>query len=158
MARRHRGFHRRRNPSGNLIWGVAGAAGGYLIVGTAAAMVAPGGVLNYAVQGAVALGGGWLLGRWKKPAGWGFTIGGLAKLAVQVYSDYVGGGASPGTSFYANTTFPVPTFTTGNPNNWPAFSPGGPSTLPVGTSPAAAATVSATGGKYTKRLAGRFSH
>jgi hypothetical protein len=157
--RRSRGFHRRRNPSGNLIWGVAGAAGGYLLTGTAAAMVAPGGTMNYVVQGAVALGGGYLLSRWKKPAGYGFTIGGLAKLAIQVYSDYVGGVASPGASFYAQSNFPVPTFTpSGNPNNWPAFSPGGSSTLPVGTSPAAAATISATGGKYTKRLAGRFSH
>lgn len=157
MAKHHGGYHRRRNPAGNMVWGVAGAAGGFLLTGTVAGMVAPSGVMNYLAQGGVALAGGWALGKWKKPAGYGFTIGGLAKLALTVYSDFVGGGASPGTSYYAQTTLPVPTYSTGSPLGWPAFQPGGPANLPVGTSPASNAVVASQGGNWS-RLKGRLSN
>lgn len=155
MAKHHGGYHRRRNPSGNLLWGAAGAAGGFLLSGTVASMVAPSGVMNYIATAGVALVGGWGLGKWKKPAGYGFTIGGLAKLAIQLYSDFTSGAAAPGASYYAQTTFPVPTFSTGSPLGWPAFQPGGPANMPVGTSPAAAAVVASQGGKWG-RLRGRL--
>jgi len=163
MHHKHGGKHHRRNPSGgNLLWGVGGAVGGFLVVPMVGSMLAPSGIVNYAVQGGAALAGGWLLGKWKKPAGWGFLVGGLAGLAIKVYGDMTSGAAvaaaSPGTSYYAQTTFPVPTFTHGNPNKWPAFAPGGSSTLPVGTSPATSASVASTGGNYTPRLRGRFSN
>jgi hypothetical protein len=154
---KHGGYHKRRNPGGNMLWGVAGAAGGFLLTGTVAGMVAPSGVMNYVAQGGVALAGGWLVGKWKKPAGYGFMLGGLASLAIKLYGSYVGGGASPGTSYYAQTQFSVPTDSRGNPLNWPAFSPGGPANLPVGTSPASNAVVAAQGGNWN-RLKGRLSN
>ena len=157
MAKHHGGYHRRRNPTGNMLWGVGGAAAGFLLTGSLASMVAPSGAMNYIAQGGVALVGGWGLGKWKKPAGYGFLLGGLAKLAITLYSDFMGGSASPGTSYYANTSFPVPSFSTGSPLGWPAFSPGGSANLPVGTSPAANAVVASQGGKWN-RLGGRLSN
>jgi len=146
----------RRNPGGELLWTVGGAAGGFLFTGSIVSGFAPSGPLNYIGQGAVALGGGWALARFvKRPLGVGWTIGGLASLAIKLYSDFTGA-AAPGTSFYANTSFPVPTWDQGSPLNWPAYSPGGPANLPVGTSPAASAVISQTGGKGV-RMKGRFA-
>lgn len=151
--------HSRRNPSmgGGMLWTVGGAAGGFLFTGTIASMVAPSGALNYVASAAVALGGGWLLGRWKKPVGTGWVVGGLASLAIKLYQSYTGASSSPGTSFYAAYNAPFNMYDTGNPLSLPAYAPGGSSTLPVGTSPTTAAMVKATGGNYTPRLTGRFS-
>lgn len=118
---RHSGRHRRRhrNPDGGkLLWGVAGAAGGFLVTGPVAGMVSSSGPLNYGAQAAVALGGGWLAAKFKEPLGWGFAVGGLASLAIQLYRDYVGGA---GVSYYASEPNPLQDFVTGNPLKWPAY-------------------------------------
>jgi hypothetical protein len=140
MAHRkeHHRRHHRRNPDGKaLLWGVAGAAGGLLITGPAAGMISSSGLLNYASQGAIALGGGWLLAKFREPLGYGFAVGGLASLAIQLYRDYVG--SSSGVSLYTNQANPLQDFVTGNPLSWAAY--GATSALPA-AAPAAAAAAS----------------
>lgn len=166
MAHHH--HHRKRNPieGGNLLWTVGGAAGGFLLTGSIVSMVLPSvsGIMNYGAQAVVAFGGGWLASKLNRSAGFGFVVGGLASLALQMYKDYTSASASasPGTSFYYGASFPVP-YSTGPGNPWqqaafgPAY-PGGTSTLPVGTTPAAAAATGARGGNYSSRLRGRFSN
>ena len=144
MAHRHKGGkHHRRNPDGKgLLWGVAGAAGGLLITGPVAGMVAPSGILNYGAQGAIALGGGWLLAKFREPLGWGFAVGGLASLAVQLYRDYTGSGVS----YYADETNPLQDFVTGNPLAFPAHG-AAPALTAAAPAAAAAAAGAATSGK-----------
>lgn len=140
----HRGRHNRRNPEGmELVWGVAGAAGGFLITGPVASMVAPSGLLNYVAQGAVALGGGWLIGKFRRPAGWGFAVGGLASLAISLYRNFIGGGA--GVSGYVDVQNPTLEFASGDWKSLPAYTPGGaPAVIPQAGSSGAAAVAAKT--------------
>jgi len=159
MAHRHKGgrHHHRRNPDGKgLLWGVAGAAGGLLITGPVAGMVAPSGILNYGAQGAIALGGGWLLAKFREPLGWGFAVGGLASLAVQLYRDYTGGGVS----YYADVNNPLQDFVTGSPLSWAAHgaAPALPAAVPAAAAVAAgvaAPTKSAWSPRMSSRMFGK---
>jgi hypothetical protein len=142
---KHRGHHHRRNPGAmDLIWGVGGAAGGFLLTNPVASMLAPSGLLNYGAQGAIALGGGYLLGKFKKPLGWGFAVGGLASLAIKLYSDF----AAPGMSGLVSTDVPTSDFA-GAQGSWsslPAYSGAAPSVVPSAGSSAAPAVAAKTGG------------
>lgn len=140
---RHGGRHR-RNPDGvELLWGVGGAAGGFLLTGPAARIVVSSGLLNYGIQAGVALGGGWLLGRFRRPLGWGFAIGGLASLAIQLYRDFVSGA---GISGYVDVQNPTLEFVSGDWKSLPAYSPGGaPVAIPSAGSSAAPVVAAKTG-------------
>jgi len=152
MAHKKYGHHRRNPGTGNLLWGVAGAAGGFVLVSPVGTMVAPqGGILGYGVQAGVALGGGYLLGRWKKPLGWGFAIGGLASLAIKLYQDYVAGGA--GMSYYADVTNPLQDYVTGNPLKWAAHSAAGaPALAAAAAAPALTAGTRGWSPRFQSRM------
>lgn len=169
MARHH---HRRsyRNPNGGggmLIAIGSGAVGAFATRAIPQALAAGSnsGIMGYAMNAAVALGGGWLLKKWKPAAGMGWLIGGGASLLLRVYQDYTTGAASAGSSdgtmgLYIGSPFVIPTSTVGNPLNQPSYNWAGaaPSIVAGGQSASAAAVSTAIGpNAYSRRLKGRFT-
>lgn len=151
----HHHKHHRRNPdTGNMIWGVAGAAGGFLLTPAVAGMFGMGGGMSLLVGAGVAVGGGWLLGKFKKPAGWGFAVGGLASVAISAYRQFTGGGMS----YYAVDSYPVPGFSTGNPLQLPQYGVASSNVVPATASGAPAALPApATSATRSSRLMPRMS-
>jgi hypothetical protein len=185
MARHHHrksarrnpgGYHHhrhRRNPrvGGRILPMIGGAAiGGFLTRSLPQTFLGASnaGIMGYAANAAVAVGGSWLVGKWSKDAGLGFLVGGGAAIALRVYQDYTSGasaaGASDGTmSFYATQQFPVPYATSfGNPYNNP-FAAAYPGAALSPVMPTGAGIVGAKDFANTpqspmsKRLRGRFS-
>lgn len=169
MAKRH--HHRRsyRNPNGGgmLVAIGSGAVGAFATRAIPQALAAGSnsGLMGYAMNAAVAVGGGWLLKKWKPAAGMGWLIGGGASLLLRVYQDYTTGagaaGGSDGTmGLYIGSPFVIPTSTVGNPLNNPSYNwAGAPPSIAAGGQPASAAAVSTAIGpnNYSRRLAGRFT-
>lgn len=167
---RHRHSRKRRNPS--AMTGVVPLVGGVIAGGLGARMIPQAvlgasntGIMGYAANGAVAVAGGLLLGRWNKSAGMGFLGGGLAALAIRVYQDYTSGAGAAGSSdgtmgLYIGSSFPIPTYTTGNPlNAGPYNFAGAPLSVAAGGQPASAAAIQTAipGNAYGRRLKGRFA-
>jgi hypothetical protein len=121
-------------------------------------MVGAGSPISLAAGAAVALGGGYLIGRWKKPLGWGFAVGGLASVAISAYQMFMGGQASPGASFYAVDSYPVPGYSTANPLTLPQYGVAASGVMPATASGAPAAMpATATSATRSSRLMPRFS-
>lgn len=170
MARHRRSTRRRRNPSS--MSGVLPLVGGVVVGGLATRMIpqallgaSNSGVMGYGANAVTALVGGWAVGKWNKTAGMGVLGGGLAALAIRIYQDYTSGAASAGSSdgtmgLYIGSSFPIPTYTTGNPlNSTPYNFAGAPTTVSAGGQPASAAAISSSipPNPYSKRLKGRFA-
>jgi len=123
MSGRHRKRYsrRRRNPgfggfgvrdlTGTILWGTAGAL---------VTRVAPStflgakntGILGYGANGATAIIGGMLVGKFMNPrAGQEFTAGGLIALGLRVFEDWMGGGSqlNGDLGYYIENSFPLPT-------------------------------------------------
>lgn len=167
---RHRHSRKRRNPSS--MSGVLPLVGGVVVGGLATRMIPQAilgasntGIMGYGANAAVAIIGGWGVGKWNKTAGMGVLGGGLAALAIRVYQDYTSGAASAGSSdgtmgLYIASPFNPPTYTTGNPlNSTPYNFAGAALSVAAGGQPASAAAVSTAvaPNNYSKRLKGRFA-
>jgi hypothetical protein len=166
-------YHRRRsfrNPNGGgIVWAIgAGAVGAFATRAIPQAVAAGSntGIMGYAMNAAVAVGGGWLLKKWKPAAGMGWLIGGGASLLLRVYQDYTTGAGSAGSSdgsmgLYIGSSFVVPTSTAaGNPMSLPSYNFAGQApSIAAGVQPASAAAVSTAIGPnaYSRRMKGRFT-
>jgi hypothetical protein len=167
----HQGYHHhRRNPGrGRILPMIGGAAiGGFLTRSVAQTVLGASnaGIMGYAANVAVAVGGSWLMGKWSKDAGLGFLVGGGAAIALRVYQDYTSGASSAGTSdgsmsFYAGANYAIPYSTSpGSPYMSPfgAAYPGGAGlSMPTGAAVVGAGPLSVPQSALTKRLRGRFA-
>jgi hypothetical protein len=125
MSGRHskRRGRRRRNPfgggvgvrdlGGTILWGTAGALAARVLPSTFLGSKNSG-ILGYGANGATAIIGGMLVGKFVSPnAGKEFTAGGLIALGLRLFEDWMSGGAATQVSgdlgFYIQNDFPVPT-------------------------------------------------
>jgi hypothetical protein len=118
-VKRHRSSRRRRNPgfggfgvrdlTGTILWGTAGALAARVVPSTFLGNKNTG-FLGYGANGATAVIGGMLVGKFLNPrAGQEFTAGGLIALGLRLFEDWMGGGSSSDMGFYIENSFPVPT-------------------------------------------------
>jgi hypothetical protein len=123
-AKRHRS-RRRRNPgmggfgvrdlTGTILWGTAGALAARVVPSTFLGTKNTG-ILGYGANGATAVVGGMLVGKFLNPrAGQEFTAGGLIALGLRLFEDWMGGGSqlNGDLGFYIENSFPLPTSGTG---------------------------------------------
>lgn len=121
--RRHRSHRRRRNPGfggfgvvdlgGTILWGTAGALAARVLPSTFLGAKNTG-ILGYGANGATAVIGGMLVGKFVNArAGQEFTAGGLIAVGLRLFEDWMSGGAATQVSgdlgFYIENSFPVPT-------------------------------------------------
>jgi hypothetical protein len=112
---------RRRNPgfggfgvrdlTGTILWGTAGALSARVIPSTFLGAKNTG-ILGYGANGATAVIGGMLVGKFLNPrAGQEFTAGGLIALGLRLFEDWMGGGSqlNGDLGYYIENSFPLPT-------------------------------------------------
>lgn len=123
MSGRHKKRHsrRRRNPgfggfgvrdlTGTILWGTAGALAARVVPSTFLGTKNTG-ILGYGANGAAAVVGGMLVGKFINPrAGQEFTAGGLIALGLRLFEDWMGGGSQMNgdLGYYIENSFPLPT-------------------------------------------------
>jgi hypothetical protein len=170
-VKRHRS-RRRRNPgmggfgvrdlTGTILWGTAGALSARVIPSTFLGTKNTG-ILGYGANGATAVIGGMLVGKFLNPrAGQEFTAGGLIALGLRLFEDWMGGGSqlNGDLGFYIENSFPLPTSGSGpyllnaGYNGSPMASVQAPAQVAL---PAAAAAVAADGGSDTPSRWNKFA-
>lgn len=100
-----------RDLTGTILWGTAGALSARVIPSTFLGTKNTG-ILGYAGNGATAVIGGMLVGKFLNPrAGQEFTAGGLIALGLRLFEDWMGGGSqlNGDLGFYIENSFPLPT-------------------------------------------------
>ena len=90
-GRRHHRRHYRHNPMmamGTLMPMVVGGTLGIAAERVLSKMVGMTGIMNYGVKAAIALGGGWAVGKYvNKPAGEGWMIGAVSAIVVEALNE-----------------------------------------------------------------------